>query len=163
MNPAVRRAAELISSGKIGRPLSASLLSTTVGFGPEMPSTHDLFNKTFPEPTCASLFRDSCRRRAQAFNQLYLELKTEMASAAMKDLSTGAEPREQLLHLWQHWMNWALSYPEKRRALAQLGVSEPSQLLHQVRKASCFTGLVTTDALLLTESIISEIVGQEET
>jgi hypothetical protein len=42
----------------------------------------------------------------------------------MKDLRTGAEPRGQLLHLWQHWMNWAVSYPEKRRALAQLGVSD---------------------------------------
>ena len=62
--------------------------------------------------------------KTDLFNQLYLELKTEMASAAMKDLPARADPREQLLHLWQHWMNWAVSYPEKRRALAQLGVSE---------------------------------------
>jgi predicted dehydrogenase len=45
LNPAVRRAAELLSSGKIGRPLSARVVSTTSGFGPEMPSAHDLFNK----------------------------------------------------------------------------------------------------------------------
>jgi predicted dehydrogenase len=45
LNPAVRRAAQLLSSGKIGRPLNARLVSTTVGFGPQMPSTHDLFNK----------------------------------------------------------------------------------------------------------------------
>lgn len=62
--------------------------------------------------------------KTDLFNQLYLELKIEMASAAMKDLPTGAEPREQLLHLWQHWMKWAVSYPEKRRALAQLLVSD---------------------------------------
>ena len=62
--------------------------------------------------------------KTDLFNQLYLELKIEMASAAMKDLPARAEPREQLLHLWQHWMNWAVSYPEKRQALAQLGVSE---------------------------------------
>jgi AcrR family transcriptional regulator len=62
--------------------------------------------------------------KTDLFNQLYLELKTEMASAAMKGLPTGAEPREQLLHLWQHWMNWAVSCPEKRRALAQLGISD---------------------------------------
>ncbi len=62
--------------------------------------------------------------KTDLFNQLYLELKTEMAAAAMKDLPTGAESREQLLHLWQHWVNWAVSYPEKRRALAQLGVSD---------------------------------------
>ena len=62
--------------------------------------------------------------KTDLFNQLYLELKIEIASAATKDLPAGAEPREQLLHLWQHWMNWAVSYPEKRRALAQLGVSD---------------------------------------
>ena len=58
------------------------------------------------------------------FNQLYLELKTEMASVVMTDLPTGADHREQLLHLWQHWMSWAVSHPDKRRALTQLGVSD---------------------------------------
>lgn len=45
LNPTVRRAAQLVSSGKIGRVLSARVLSTTVGFGPKMPSKHDIFNK----------------------------------------------------------------------------------------------------------------------
>jgi predicted dehydrogenase len=45
LNPAVRRAALLISSGEIGRPLSASIVSTNVGFGPELPSNYDYFNK----------------------------------------------------------------------------------------------------------------------
>jgi predicted dehydrogenase len=46
LNPAVRRAAQLISSGKIGRPLNARIVSTNIGFGPELPSSHDYFNKT---------------------------------------------------------------------------------------------------------------------
>ena len=46
LNPAVRRAAQLLSSGKIGRPLNARIFSTTVGFGPELPSSYDYFNKT---------------------------------------------------------------------------------------------------------------------
>jgi predicted dehydrogenase len=45
LNPAVRRAAQLLSSGRIGRPLNARIASTTVGFGPQLPSIHDLFNK----------------------------------------------------------------------------------------------------------------------
>ena len=45
LNPAVRRAAQLLSSGQIGRPLNARIVSTTTGFGPEMPSTYDYFNK----------------------------------------------------------------------------------------------------------------------
>jgi predicted dehydrogenase len=46
LNPAVRRAAEMLSSGKIGRPLNARIVSATSGFGPEIHSSHDLFNKT---------------------------------------------------------------------------------------------------------------------
>src|SRR5258707_4182291 len=45
LNPAVRRAAELVSSGRIGRPLNARIVSPTVGFGPEMPAQYDLLNK----------------------------------------------------------------------------------------------------------------------
>jgi predicted dehydrogenase len=44
LNPAVRRAVQLVSHGKIGRPLNARIVSTTSGFGPEMPSSHDYFN-----------------------------------------------------------------------------------------------------------------------
>jgi predicted dehydrogenase len=45
LNPAVRRPAQLLSSGQIGRPLTARIVSSTTGFGPEMPSTYDYFNK----------------------------------------------------------------------------------------------------------------------
>jgi predicted dehydrogenase len=46
LNPAIRRAAQVLSSGKIGRPLNARIVSTTMGFGPELPSAYDYFNKT---------------------------------------------------------------------------------------------------------------------
>jgi predicted dehydrogenase len=45
LNPAVRCAAQLVSSGKIARPLNARIVSTTIGFGAEMPSSYDYFNK----------------------------------------------------------------------------------------------------------------------
>jgi len=46
LNPAVRRAAQLLASGKIGRLLNARIVSTTTGFGPEMHSTRDFYNQT---------------------------------------------------------------------------------------------------------------------
>jgi predicted dehydrogenase len=46
LNPTVRRAAQLLFSGKIGRPLNARIISTTSGFGPEMHSTRDFYNQT---------------------------------------------------------------------------------------------------------------------
>ncbi len=62
--------------------------------------------------------------KTDLFNQLYLELKAEMASAALEYFSAKAELRKQLFHIWANWMGWAVSNPEKRRALAQLGVSD---------------------------------------
>ena len=44
-NPAVRRAAELVASGRIGRPLSARFVESTFGFGPQSPGAYDYFNK----------------------------------------------------------------------------------------------------------------------
>jgi AcrR family transcriptional regulator len=62
--------------------------------------------------------------KADLFNQLYIELKTEMASAALDGLPTEGDTREQMLHLWTGWLRWATSCPEKRRTLAHLGVSD---------------------------------------
>lgn len=44
-NPAVRRAAELVASGKLGRLLSARVDATTFGYGPQTTSNYDYFNK----------------------------------------------------------------------------------------------------------------------
>jgi AcrR family transcriptional regulator len=62
--------------------------------------------------------------KADLFNQLYLELKTEMEAAAMKDMRHGEDLRQQFFQVWRNWTNWAVSFPEKRRALAQLSVSD---------------------------------------
>jgi AcrR family transcriptional regulator len=58
------------------------------------------------------------------FNQLYFELKREMAAAAIKGLPKDAALRDQVFHIWRNLTHWAVSFPEKRRALAQLEVSE---------------------------------------
>ncbi|MDR3615315.1 MAG: TetR/AcrR family transcriptional regulator [Candidatus Obscuribacterales bacterium] len=62
--------------------------------------------------------------KADLLNELYLELKADMASAAMDGFPDEASLREQFFHTWSNWMHWAMSNPEKRRAIAQLGVSE---------------------------------------
>ena len=61
--------------------------------------------------------------KADLLNQLYLELKTEMAAAALRGFSSKADTRRQLLHVWSRWLRWATSCPEKRRALAHLDVA----------------------------------------
>ncbi|MEJ2863657.1 TetR/AcrR family transcriptional regulator [Actinomycetospora flava] len=61
--------------------------------------------------------------KADLLNQLYLELKTEMGAAAGGGPAEG-DVREQLLRMWTGWLRWSTDHPEKRRALAQLGVSD---------------------------------------
>jgi len=39
-------------------------------------------------------------------------------------LPAEAKLREQLFHVWSNWVHWAAANPDKRRALAQLTVSE---------------------------------------
>ena len=56
-------------------------------------------------------------------NELFLVLKSEMGDAAFAELP-GAAVREQVQHMWTRWLSWATTFPEKRRALAQLEVAE---------------------------------------
>src|ERR1700689_907423 len=51
--------------------------------------------------------------KADLFNQLYLELKAEMASAALEGLPVKAELRDQIFHIWVNWMDLAVSNPQK--------------------------------------------------
>jgi AcrR family transcriptional regulator len=62
--------------------------------------------------------------KAELLNQLYIELKTEIAVAAVEGFPSESDVRSQLLHVWRHWLQWAASSPEKRRALAHLSVSD---------------------------------------
>ena len=62
--------------------------------------------------------------KADLLNQLYLELKTDMAAVALGGVPADSDVREQVLHMWSRWLRWATAYPEKRRALAQLEVSD---------------------------------------
>jgi AcrR family transcriptional regulator len=71
--------------------------------------------------------------KTDLFNNLYLELKTEMASATLKNHPVSAEPHKEFFHAWQNWMNWAVSNPQKRRALALLGVSD--EITPETRRA----------------------------
>ncbi len=62
--------------------------------------------------------------KADLFNQLYLGLKADMASAALDGLPARADLRKRMSHVWSNWMQWAVSNPHKRRALLQLNVSD---------------------------------------
>ena len=85
------------------------------------------------------------RTKADLFNQLYLEIKAEMASAAMKDIRQVADVREEYFRVWENWTKWAVSNPEKRRVLAQLSVSD--ELTSETRMAGHKTMAPMADLL----------------
>jgi AcrR family transcriptional regulator len=85
--------------------------------------------------------------KADLFNQLFLELKTDMAAASLAGREAEAPLREQFRRLWDNWMTWATANPDKRRVLALLGVSDE------------ITGL-TKAAAQRAMAEIAEVVGQ---
>lgn len=62
--------------------------------------------------------------KAELLNQLYLELKAEMGSVALDGLPTDSDIKQQVFYMWTRWVGWATSYPDKRRTLTYLGVSD---------------------------------------
>jgi AcrR family transcriptional regulator len=79
--------------------------------------------------------------KAKLVNELYVALKTEMGAAAVDGLPVERDAREQVLHMWNQWLRWATTFPEKRRTLAQLDVSDDiTAESHQI-VSSAFSGI----------------------
>jgi len=62
--------------------------------------------------------------KADLFNRLYVVLKEEIAEVALEELPAERSSRERMFLVWSRWGNWAVSFPEKHRTLAQLAVSD---------------------------------------
>lgn len=62
--------------------------------------------------------------KTDLLNQLYVELKLEMAAASMDGLLEDDDAREQMSRLWAQRLRWAASCPDKHKALAHLLVSD---------------------------------------
>jgi len=62
--------------------------------------------------------------KADLLNQLYVELKTELAAAAMEGVPKTGSTRKLTLHMWSNWVHWLAASPDKRRTIAHLNVSD---------------------------------------
>jgi AcrR family transcriptional regulator len=62
--------------------------------------------------------------KSDLFNHLYLELKSEMGAAAIRNVRESTFSRDHFFQVWTNWTNWAVAFPEKRKALALLDVSD---------------------------------------
>jgi AcrR family transcriptional regulator len=64
------------------------------------------------------------RTKDDLINSLYREIKLELADAMMSDFPRKKNVRTRLRHVWDRYVNWGIANPVRRRALAQLTVSE---------------------------------------
>jgi AcrR family transcriptional regulator len=62
--------------------------------------------------------------KADLFNDLFCELKQEMAQAALEHAPADGSPRERMYQMWVDWLRWSIASPERHRALAHLEISE---------------------------------------
>ncbi len=62
--------------------------------------------------------------KVDLLNAVYVDLKAQMADAALDGRRDEADLRDQLFLVWSNWVRWAASNPDKRRALAHLAVSD---------------------------------------
>ena len=60
----------------------------------------------------------------ELLNRLYLELKSELSEAMVPPASKSSDAHTRLRLGWQQYVRWGVSYPQKRKVLAQLGVSD---------------------------------------
>jgi AcrR family transcriptional regulator len=60
----------------------------------------------------------------ELLNALYLELKTDLSQAIMRAYPRSGAARERAWHAWKSFVEWGVANPPRRRALAQLAVSD---------------------------------------
>jgi AcrR family transcriptional regulator len=57
-------------------------------------------------------------------NELYLVIKADLREVMMSTYPKHAGVRERAEHVWDKFVDWGVAQPQKRRAMAQLAVSE---------------------------------------
>jgi len=57
-------------------------------------------------------------------NELYLTLRAELKDVMMAAYPRSRSVKTKIRHAWQKYLDWGVAYPDKRKVLAQLGVSD---------------------------------------
>jgi AcrR family transcriptional regulator len=62
--------------------------------------------------------------KEQLLNELYYELKIEVYTRVNAGFPQGAGLERRARHVWSSFLDWAIEFPEKRKASVQLNVSD---------------------------------------
>jgi AcrR family transcriptional regulator len=94
----------------------------------------------------------------ELLNELYLPLKSELREVMVPDaLTTTKNAKSAAQHAWTRYVSWGVAHPQKRKVLAQLGVSDR---VTQQSKAAGMVGFTELNALL-SRSVGSKILRQQ--
>jgi AcrR family transcriptional regulator len=94
----------------------------------------------------------------ELLNELYLQLKTQLRQTmATEALQATKSFKATALHAWTHYVDWGVANPDKRKVLAQLGVSE--RITPQSRAAG-MVGFTELNAFL-SQAVGSKILRQQ--
>jgi AcrR family transcriptional regulator len=66
-------------------------------------------------------------------NEIYRELKIELAEAIMANFPHAADPRSKFVHLWNKYVHWGAQNPVKMKVMGQLRLSD--QITEESRAA----------------------------
>lgn len=89
--------------------------------------------------------------KVDLINAVFLLLKEDLNDAVLEHLPDTSDTRLQFQHLWKQWMHWGASNPARRRALAQLSVSD--QITEKSRSLSFERAAVGIDIVLRAASV----------
>jgi AcrR family transcriptional regulator len=94
----------------------------------------------------------------ELLNELYLLLKTQLRETmAAEALKPTKSLKATALHAWTHYVNWSVANPEKRKVLAQLGVSDR---ITAKSKAAGMVGFIELNAFL-SQAVGSKLLRQQ--
>ncbi|RYG69467.1 TetR/AcrR family transcriptional regulator [bacterium] len=83
------------------------------------------------------------------FNQLYLEIKNDLLRAMMEEYPANDSTKAKFQHVWVANVRWGIAYPSKRKAIAQLGVSERVTTENKSKVSELFSEVI----VLLSETV----------
>ena len=90
----------------------------------------------------------------ELLNQLYLTLKAELQEVMMSSYPKSKSVKSRLRHVWQTYLDWGVAQPQKRKVMAQLGLSERVSAHSKAAGARAFAEVDAT----LNESIASGLL-----
>jgi AcrR family transcriptional regulator len=103
-----------------------------------------------------SLFR-YFKDKDELVNELYRELKSDMRHAMTNDFPHKSALKARAQHIWDAYLSWGVAEPAKRKAMAQLSVSDRISLSNRHEGQSGFDAVAGTLQQVLERGRLCEL------